>query len=154
MAGKGGDTFADRLNYLIENVYPAHHGPWSNAEVSKGITEQGGHLSKAAIGKLRKGENVNPTLATIRALARFFGVPTSFFTDEDTHSTEVDIALAVLERDATVTDTMLRMGQLSEQSINIIADLSQTLINFEESHSKASSSKSEQQNNGDYQKRG
>ncbi|WP_307534226.1 helix-turn-helix domain-containing protein [Streptomyces sp. V3I8] len=72
-----------RLNCLFETMYPHDRGPFSNEEVARAIRDQGGDISKQYIAYLRKGERGNPRIHHLDALARFFGVPVSYFFDED-----------------------------------------------------------------------
>ncbi|MEV0639913.1 helix-turn-helix transcriptional regulator [Streptomyces sp. NPDC050619] len=72
-----------RLNSLFETMHPHGRGPFSNEEVARAIRDQGGDISKQYIAYLRKGERGNPRIHHLDALARFFGVPVSYFFDED-----------------------------------------------------------------------
>ena len=74
---------AQRLNRLFETVHPHGRGPFSNEEVARAIREQGGDISKQYIAYLRKGERENPRLHHLEALAKIFGVPVSYFFDDD-----------------------------------------------------------------------
>lgn len=74
---------AQRLNRLFETVHPRGRGPFSNEEVARAIREQGGDISKQYIAYLRKGERENPRLHHLEALAKIFGVPVSYFFDDD-----------------------------------------------------------------------
>lgn len=131
MAALPARSFAERLEYLIANMHPAGRGPYTDAEVSAGIAAQGGHLSRTALGKLRKGIQRNPTLATMRALAAYFGVPTSYFTEEDATGIQAQLAVAVFRRDTEVRAMALRMGRLSAESVRTLSTLSKQLVAIE-----------------------
>ncbi|MDH6623210.1 hypothetical protein M2271_000997 [Streptomyces sp. LBL] len=77
------EILPQRLNCLFETMYPHGRGPFSNEEVARAIRDQGGDISKQYIAYLRKGERGNPRIHHLDALARFFGVPVSYFFDED-----------------------------------------------------------------------
>ena len=72
-------TLADRLNHLFATVRPPGGGrEYSNSEVAAATQVSGSY-----IGYLRKGSRDNPSVETVQALARFFGVRPSYFVDED-----------------------------------------------------------------------
>jgi transcriptional regulator with XRE-family HTH domain len=69
----------------------------------------GTDLSHTALWSLRTGRVGNPTLKTIHALAKFFHVPPSYFTDDpESEAVAEQIALLTLLRDAGITGTALR----------------------------------------------
>jgi transcriptional regulator with XRE-family HTH domain len=134
MAASSGETFAERLNYLIETVHPPDRGPFTDLEISEGITAQGGDVSNHTIGRLRSGKQDNPKLATVTDLAGFFGVAVSYFTDKDTTGTENAIALALVQRDTRLSGVLMRMGGLSPASLGVVADLVDKLRDIEQGH--------------------
>ena len=110
----GSATFADRLNHLFKVVHPAGRGPYNDREVADAITRQGHQMSHQYIWALRKGTRPNPTLDTIQALARFFGVPESYLVSGERQS-QVDEQLQLLAavRDADLREIMQRSTALS-----------------------------------------
>jgi transcriptional regulator with XRE-family HTH domain len=64
-----GRTFADKINFLFATVRPAG--------------EDRTDISGSYIGYLRKGLRDNPSIEAVRALARFFGVPTSYLVEDE-----------------------------------------------------------------------
>src|SRR2546423_11599508 len=77
-------TLAEKLEHLFAAVHPAGRGPYSNDEVAAAIQEQGGPtISGTYIWLLRKGQRDNPTKKHLEALAGFFGVPVSYFFDDE-----------------------------------------------------------------------
>ncbi|MEU1221277.1 hypothetical protein [Streptomyces microflavus] len=88
-----GASFAERLNYLFDNLRPrdgdptktnARTGEFSNAYVAETIsTYEQGTLTAAYIGKLRGPDGDNPTIRVVRLLARFFEVPAGYFVEDD-----------------------------------------------------------------------
>jgi transcriptional regulator with XRE-family HTH domain len=72
-------TVAGRLNYLFETVRPEGGArEFTNAEVAAATG-----VSATYVGYLRKGERDNPSVETVQALARFFGVRPSYFVDDE-----------------------------------------------------------------------
>lgn len=113
---------ADKLNRLFDAVHPAGRGPYSNEEVAAAIQEQGGPtISGTYIWLLRKGQRDNPTKKHLEALANFFGVPpTYFFDDEIGVQLGAELDLLVALRDASVRDIALRVSELSPDSLDAI----------------------------------
>lgn len=113
--GRTSATFADRLNYLFETVYPAGRKPYSNPEVAAAIGETGVGISAAYLWLLRTGQRDNPTMRHLEALATFFGVPPSyFFDDERAQEVAEQLELLGAARDAEVREIMLRSTRLSK----------------------------------------
>ena len=118
-AGQGGAgrpalrTLADKVNWLIEQAHPAGRGPLSNAEVCFQIHKvTGEEISTTTIWKLRNGQQKNPQLRVIQALATTFGVePAFFFDDYDEEKLGLlqdQVELLALVRDAGITSAEFR----------------------------------------------
>jgi transcriptional regulator with XRE-family HTH domain len=74
-----------RLNYLFATVRPAdEEREFTNSEVA---AETG--VSASYIGYLRKGVRDNPSVDTVQALARFFGVRPSYLVDDELDEAQV-----------------------------------------------------------------
>jgi transcriptional regulator with XRE-family HTH domain len=74
-----GRTFADKINFLFATVRPAGEDrEYTNSEVAAATD-----ISGSYIGYLRKGLRDNPSIEAVRALARFFGVPTSYLVEDE-----------------------------------------------------------------------
>ena len=86
------------------------------------IQEQGGPtISGTYIWLLRKGQRDNPTKKHLEALAGFFGVPVSyFFDDEVTSQLAPQLNLLAALRDSSVRDIALRVAELSPDSLDAI----------------------------------
>jgi transcriptional regulator with XRE-family HTH domain len=96
-----------------------------NVLVATAIEQAGGPtISATYVWQLRKGLRDNPTKHHIEALAGFFGVPASYFLDDDT-AAEIDAQLELLAaiRDAKVAELALRAQGLSSASLDTIADM-------------------------------
>lgn len=77
-------TLADRLNHLFATVRPREGREYSNEHVAAAIGREGAvTISQSYIWALRKGSKDNPTMKHLEALARFFGVPVSYFFDDE-----------------------------------------------------------------------
>lgn len=116
-------TFAELLDYLFREVRPKGHGPYTYAEVSKGIRDTSGvAISASAIQQLRTGTNTNPKMQTIRALAAFFGVsPGYFFDEEEAERQRAEIQVVAAMRDQSVRRVALRANGLSASSLNMVS---------------------------------
>lgn len=66
---------------------------WRNSEVVARCRAAGFRLSESHLSELRRGVKVNPTVATVRALAWFFEVPVSYFSDPQ-RAELIDVELA------------------------------------------------------------
>jgi transcriptional regulator with XRE-family HTH domain len=106
-------TLGDKVNWLIEQAHPAGRGPLSNAEVCFQIHRvTGEEFSTTTIWKLRNGQQTNPQLRVIQALATTFGVePAFFFEDYDEDKLGLlreQVELLALVRDAGITSAEFR----------------------------------------------
>lgn len=118
-----GRSFADKLEHLFATVHPRDRRPYSMDVVAAKITEQGGDpVSAGYLWMLRKGQRDNPTIRTVEAIARFFGVPTAYFFDDELAG-RVDEQLELLAkmRDAGLESLGLRAGELSPESRAAVA---------------------------------
>ncbi|MCX4751218.1 helix-turn-helix domain-containing protein [Kitasatospora sp. NBC_01287] len=115
-------TFAERLDHLFREVHPDSRGPYSYAEVAQGIKAAGeGAITASGIQQLRTGTRGNPKMATIKALADFFGVPAGyFFDDEVAEHTEAEIQLVAAMRDEKIAQVALRSAGLSTASLKMV----------------------------------
>src|SRR5215470_6163867 len=74
------ETLADKVNWLIEQARPADGGPLSNADVCRMILKvTGEEVSVTTVWKLRNGQQTNPVMRVVQALATTFGVEPAFF---------------------------------------------------------------------------
>jgi transcriptional regulator with XRE-family HTH domain len=106
-------TLADKVNWLIEQAHPAGRGPLSNAEACFLIHKvTGEEISVTTLWKLRNGQQKNPQLRVIQALATTFGVnPAFFFDDYDEEKLALlqdQVELLALVRDAGITSAEFR----------------------------------------------
>lgn len=115
-------SVADLLDHLFCEVHPAGRGPYTYAEVAQGVRETtGSSLTASAIQQLRTGKNDNPKMATVRALAAFFGVPPSYFFEEEAAGrTLAEVGVVAAMRDADVRGLALRANGLSPSSLEMV----------------------------------
>jgi hypothetical protein len=77
-----GDSFAERLDQLLRTVPdPATGKPYSVRAVAASLTAAGHPISHSYLNNLRNGSAADPRRSEVAALARFFGVSVSYFTD-------------------------------------------------------------------------
>jgi transcriptional regulator with XRE-family HTH domain len=118
-------SLADKLDRLFTIVRPAAKGEYTHDQVAKAIEERGGPtISASYLWQLRKGLRDNPTKKHLEALAGFFGVPPSYFFDED-EAERIDAELDLLAalRDASVRQVALRASGLSAQTLRAITEM-------------------------------
>jgi transcriptional regulator with XRE-family HTH domain len=73
-----------RLDQLFKAMRKRDGREQTYREVADAITATGVPISHSYIYMLRTGERDNPTIKHLDALAKHFGVPTSYFIDDDT----------------------------------------------------------------------
>jgi transcriptional regulator with XRE-family HTH domain len=76
-------TFAEKLSALIDSVRADEGAPHSYRELSAAIDRAGGPaMSPAYLQQLATGKRINPKIHYVEALAKLFGVPVTYFFDE------------------------------------------------------------------------
>ncbi|OMB76660.1 XRE family transcriptional regulator [Mycolicibacterium conceptionense] len=113
---------AAKINRLFEIMRKPTESPLSNAAAAEAITAKTGvSISSAYLWQLRSGMKTNPTIAHLRAIATYFGVPASYLIDDGTDP-NVDAQLRLLQtlRDAGVRDIAARASGLTPQSLESI----------------------------------
>jgi transcriptional regulator with XRE-family HTH domain len=116
----GAQTLAERLDRLFRSVHPAGRGEYSYEEVAAGIRDQGTMISHTYVWQLRKGARDNPTMRHLEGLAQFFGVPMSYFLDENTAEIDAQLRLLSALRDFPVRNIALRAADLSPAGLAAI----------------------------------
>jgi transcriptional regulator with XRE-family HTH domain len=128
-------TLADRLNHLFATVKPPGRDAFTNGEVAAST-----RLSPSYIGYLRTGERDNPTIQSLEALARFFGVPVAYFYDDEA-ARRIEQQLSQLQGMAALQQALqrdgvqqlaTRMGDLSDGGIAAITQLVDLLLDKEQ----------------------
>jgi transcriptional regulator with XRE-family HTH domain len=114
---------ATRLNKLFELMRKAGTPPLSNAAAAAAIADRTGvPISPAYLWQLRSGIKTNPTVAHLRAIADFFGVPPSYLIDHgDDPAIDAQLNLLQALRDNGVRDLAARASGLTPQALNSLA---------------------------------
>lgn len=128
---EGRRTLANALNTLIAKK--------AQRDGADSVTDQviGEHIGKSrtTVWKLRTGQEQNPKVETLEALAHFFGVKVSYFLDDDRAAAadeELDALAAArrlqeaAERNG-VKGINARLGSLSPESLLTVARLIEEL---------------------------
>jgi transcriptional regulator with XRE-family HTH domain len=139
-AGGGEDqaerSLGEKIEWLIEQRWPADAPqPRTNADIAAAITAATGEeLSSTGIWKLRTGRGDNPTLKTMTAMARFFGVPVGYFGEgEAAESIGDEIALLALLRGKDISRESLRaLAGLSGPGRQAVAEIIVTIARMEQ----------------------
>jgi len=103
-------VIAKRLQYLFENKRKPDGKRYSYREVLAAIEAQGGpSMSIGYLSQLVTGARTNPMMDAVQALARFFGVPLSYFdAHENTAETNAQLKLVAALQHAGVQDVAMR----------------------------------------------
>jgi transcriptional regulator with XRE-family HTH domain len=126
-------SLADKLNHLFGNKTLRNGQEYSNEQVAAAISEDGEvKISQSYIWQLRKSKKDNPTFKHLQGLAKFFGVPVSYFFDDEV-TDRVDQQLESLKSEqarlneiASGSDAQLmalRAGELSPHRRRLVMDL-------------------------------
>ena len=121
----GAFSIAHKLDRLFRQVRPAGQPEPSYMAVAEAIRSgQGVPISHTYIWQLRTGRRDNPTVQHLGALAGYFGVPVSYFLDDE-QTRRVDGQLELLRtiRDAGVTEIALRAADVSPRGRETISEL-------------------------------
>jgi transcriptional regulator with XRE-family HTH domain len=132
-------TIAEKLDMLFKSVHPRSQGEYSYNAVAEGIGKLGVSISHTYLWQLRTGRRDNPTITHLSAIAKFFGVPTSYFLDEaEAENIGEELQLLAALRAANVTDIALRAADLSPGSRKTITDMMQKVWELEQGPEKSS----------------
>ncbi len=117
-------SLAEKIDHLFTTVHPAK-GQYTHEQVASALREAGGPtISATYVWQLRKGIRDNPTKHHLEALAGFFGVPPSYFFDEDAAArVDAELAMLVAMRDANVRSVALRSAGLSPATLASIGGI-------------------------------
>jgi len=126
-------TLAGKLDRLFEDIRP--DGPngrkYTNAEVAEAIkrANPGLRCSGAYLSALRRGTKRNPSTDLLTALARFFGVPGSYFLDDvTTAQTDAEIDLARVACNLGVRRLAVRALDLSPEGLRVANEMIEQVI--------------------------
>lgn len=125
---------AVKLDRLFDLRRKPHEPPMSNQTAADEITAVTGvSISPAYIWGLRNGSKTNPTLAHLRAIAEFFGVPPSYLIDSGVDE-NLEKQLAFLEalRGAKVRNIAMRASGITPQSLESVTALLDNIRRMEQ----------------------
>ncbi|MFI5560762.1 helix-turn-helix domain-containing protein [Amycolatopsis japonica] len=144
---QAGSALAARLNTLFDAVRGPDGKTYSNEQVAAAIraTDRVKSISQSYIWSLRNGASDNPTKRQLEGLAEFFGVPVSYFFDDD-QAARIDEKLAELKAERTHLNQLnessetqllaLRAGQLSPEGRRQVLDLLDVVYRLEAAERK------------------
>ena len=115
-------TLAERLQFLYETTAPKGHR-YTDRDVAARIAEQGSKISANYLWLLRTGQREKLGLAYAEMIAKFFGVPVSYFSSDDPRVDEdvqAQVALATALADSGVRAVALRAHGLSASALAVI----------------------------------
>jgi transcriptional regulator with XRE-family HTH domain len=113
-------VIAERLNQLFATYRPLDR-PYTLKEVA-----DGSGVSVQYLSQLRNGDRTDPSHSKLSAIARFFGVPVGYFSDDATfRRTDEELQALALMRDSGIRDLALRAAGLSEHSLALVTALAE-----------------------------
>jgi transcriptional regulator with XRE-family HTH domain len=126
-------SFGDKLAYLIEAVHPPDRGSYSYREIAAAIADHPGAMTAAHINQLAIGKQPHPRIHHVEALASFFGVPVTYFFDDDAAVQIADqIGQVSAWRDTEARHIAERVVQLSPRDRHTVTNLIDTLRAYDE----------------------
>jgi transcriptional regulator with XRE-family HTH domain len=127
-------SFAERLGHLIATVHPPDRKPYSYREIASGVAEQTGvTMSATHVQQLVVGARKDPKRSHIQALAQFFGVPVTYFFDDDVAG-QVDrqVEDVVAWRDSEARNLAQRAMRLSPRDRETVTALLDQLGSYDD----------------------
>jgi transcriptional regulator with XRE-family HTH domain len=122
-------TFAEKLCGLIDELRANSEAPHSYRELSSAIDKAGGPaMSPAYIHQLATGKRINPKIHYVEALARLFGVPVTYFFDDE-EITEPSPAAEARGNEAKLM--AMRAQELSPEGRRQVMDLLDLVERYE-----------------------
>jgi len=131
VADRPGKSLAERLDFLFKTVrQPGTNREFTFAQVQDRCREMGYKLSDSSIQSLRNGSSVNPTISTLEALARFFGVPATYFLNQDEDETAAvvrDLQLLAAMQDEGIRSIAMRAAGLVPNNREVILQVIESM---------------------------
>ncbi|MEU4248769.1 XRE family transcriptional regulator [Amycolatopsis sp. NPDC026612] len=127
-------SFAERLAHLIATVHPPDRKPYSYREIAHAVAGQTGvTMSATHVQQLAVGARKDPKRSHIQALAQFFGVPvTYFFDDEVAGQVDRQVEDVVAWRDDEARTLAQRAMQLSPRDRETVTALLDQLSSYDD----------------------
>jgi transcriptional regulator with XRE-family HTH domain len=132
-------SFAQRLAHLIATVHPPDRKPYSYREIAQGVADVTGvSMSATHVQQLAVGARRDPKRSHIQALARFFGVPVTYFFDDDVEEQVNDqVDSVVAWRDTQARDLAQRAMRLSPRDRDTVSALMNQLDSYTSGRDRA-----------------
>jgi len=135
-------SLAAKLNHLFATVKaPESSREYTNEQVADAICKAGEKISTTYVWQLRNGHRDNPTIKHLEGLAKFFGIPVTYFFDDsaaelvDQRLAELleahDRLLAATSRDE-IQVMAARAGALSPEGFNQVAEMVKVVYELEQ----------------------
>lgn len=123
---------AERLSHLFTTIpRPDGTGFWSNNTSARAITETGVEMTSGYMSMLRTGRRNNPTARLLLAIADLFGVPITYFLDEDVRErVDRDIAVVAALRQRASVKAAESLG-LTPEGLSIVADFAEHIRRYD-----------------------
>jgi transcriptional regulator with XRE-family HTH domain len=132
VAARRTGSVAERLAYLFEVVHAPGTRGYTAAEVARGVKAAGAGISDVYINKLLNGQRGEPSIRYLRMLAGFFGVPLTFFLDDDPGQIDGPrLDLQIRLRSAEVQVMLAAALRLPEHGQAVLADIVNSLLRAE-----------------------
>jgi transcriptional regulator with XRE-family HTH domain len=119
-------TFASKLDHLFRTVRSATGGELSYRDVARAVEAMPGDVTISAsyVHQLRSGVKSNPAMKHVLALSKVFGVPASYFyDDEEARTITAELDLLVAMRDSGVRRIAMRAAGLPPEGLRTVAEL-------------------------------
>lgn len=115
----GRGPIGDRLDHLIRTLHPKGRGPYSYQEIADAIRDQAKPgdptVSHGTIHSLHTGKGRNPSVDTLRALGKFFGVGPNYFLD-DAVAARTDARIRELREGAEQAEASRELADVLENN--------------------------------------
>lgn len=119
-------TLPEKLEYLFATVRPPGGlgREYTHQEIADRAAEAGEQVSASYVWQLRKDPTKNPTIRSLEALAKAFGIPVAyFFNDETAAAVEANLELIAALRNEHVRGVALAASDLSPESLQAIMQM-------------------------------
>lgn len=75
-------SIGQRLQFLLDHVYPRNGQPETVAQVARGIAKMGHPIRPDTLSAIMDGSTQKPTTATISAIAAYYKIPPAALTND------------------------------------------------------------------------
>lgn len=133
MSEAGIPHLAERLDALFVRVpRPGTEAPWSNDAVAEELSDRGVSVTAPYLSQLRSGKRTNPSARLLAGIADFFGVPLTYFFDDDEHKRVASqLENLAAARDARLSGVLARTHTLSDQSLSELTGIIEAVLRLQ-----------------------